>query len=386
MVKAPPLAVLFVTAAGERGGAETVLRTLLRHVDRARVRPVACCLGHGPFEAELRQIAGLDVVTVPVRSFRHIGEAWRTVRRLRAIIRERRVAVVHANGTGAHLYVSPAAKLEGVPAVFHVHDLLEGSWSGQGLVNALARLAPAAALVTPSRFLAVHLGRSMRTPIIVIPNGVEEPASDRIQSATSVSASVRTVVWCGRLQRWKGAHVFLDAASLVHESQPDTRFVVVGGTLFGRDREYASELRALVGQRALDGAVRFTGHLADPWPELVQADLVVHSSVAPEPYGLVIVEAMLAGKPVVAAADGGPTEIVDPGVTGLLVTPGDANALAEALVVLLTDEERRTEMGRAGRARARTLYGADVMVRRFEALYGDLAGAAEVTGERQGVA
>jgi glycosyltransferase involved in cell wall biosynthesis len=384
-VNAPPVGVLFVTAAGERGGAETVLRALLRHVDRARVRPVVCCLRPGPFETELRQLAGVEVVAIQVRGLRHAADAWRAVRGLRAAIRERHVALVHANGTGAHLYAGPAARLEGVPAIFHVHDQLKAGWSGQGLVNALVRRVPAAVHVTPSRFLAGRLGRSTRTPAVVIPNGVEEPVSGVTASVTPGDAAVRTVVWCGRLQRWKGAHVFLHAAVRVHESRPATRFAVVGGTLFGLDREYADELRAFVRRRALDDAVRFTGHLADPWPELARADLVVHSAIRPEPFGLVIVEAMLAGKPVVAAAGGGPAEIVDPGVTGLLVTPGDADALAGALLALLTDDQRRAEMGRAGRARARTLFGAETMARRFEALYAELAGTAIPTVERQGV-
>ena len=368
-MSAPSIDVLLVTAAAERGGAETVLCTLLRHLDRSRVRPVVCSLSPGPFEAELKRIEGLDVVSAPVRSFRRADDGWRAVRRLRALVRERRVAVVHANGIAAHLYAGAAARLEGVPALFHLHDRLSGGWSGQGVVNALARRVPATAIVTPSRFLAESLGLP-RARVVVIPNGVEEPLANEAPSgAGRDEAATRTVVWCGRLQRWKGAHVFLAAAARVHRKRPDTRFVVVGGTLFGLEREYAAELDRLAARQGLSGAVRFTGQLADPWPELRRADVVVHSAVEPEPFGLVVVEAMLAGRAVVAAAAGGPAEIVEDGVTGLLTPPGDAEGLAAAVDRLLDDDALRARLGRTARDAARTRFSARGMASRVEDVY-----------------
>ena len=367
-----PPGVLFVTAGGERGGAEAVLLTLLRHLDRTHFRPHVCCLATGPFEAELARLPGLEVTAAPVRGLRHVRSGWRAVARLRALVRERAIALVHSNGTGAHLYGGVAARLERVPAVFHAHDLLEGGWSGQGLVNGFARRLPAAAVVTPSRFLARTLAGRVRAPVHVIVNGVDAP--DGTVVAAPAPAGGKTVVWCGRLQHWKGAHVFLDAAARVHRARPGTRFVVVGGALFGLETGYAQALGARAAALGLSDAVRFAGHLDDPLPELAAANLVVHSAIRPEPFGLVIVEAMLAGKAVVAPAEGGPAEIVEPGTTGLLVPPRDSDALADAVVSLLDDDGRRAAMGRAGRARARERFGADAMARGFERLYADLLG------------
>ncbi len=368
-MSAPAVAVLFVTAAAERGGAEAVLRTLLGGLDRSRVRPVVCCLRPGPFEAKLRRIDGLDVVTAPVRGFRHAGDGWRAVRRMRGLVRERGVEVVHANGIAAHVYAGLAARLEGVPAVFHLHDRLAGGWSGQGIVNAFARRVPAAAIVTPSRFLADGLAAA-RARVVVIPNGVEEPPADARQDREDATAP--TVVWCGRLQRWKGAHVFLDAAARVHRRRPATRFVVVGGPLFGLEPDYADGLERLAARHALGAAVRFTGHLDDPWPELRRADVVVHSAVRPEPFGLVVVEAMLAGRAVVAAAVGGPAEIVEDGVTGLLTPPGNADSLARAIERLLDDDALRARLGRAACDAARERFSPRGMASRFEDLYASL--------------
>jgi len=378
---------MFVTAGGERGGAETVLLTLLRRLDRSRFQPLVCCLSLGPIQSELARLDGVEVFTAPVPAFRHARAGWRAVRRLRALIGDRKVALVHANGTGAHLYAGVAARLAGVPAIFHAHDLLERGWSGQGLVNRLALRVPASAVVTPSRFLAASLEGRTRAAVVAIANGLEEPRSyGRPTVTTETAPAPKTVAWCARLQHWKGAHVFLEAAARVRRTRPDTRFVVIGGSLFGLEPGYDAELRRRAAAEDLAGAVRFTGHVDDPTPELAGADLVVHSAIRPEPFGLVIVEAMFLGRAVVAAGVGGPAEIVEPGVSGMLVAPDDPVALADAVDQLLGSDARRAAMGEAGRARARALFGAATMARRFESLYLQVLASGARSGERRDVA
>lgn len=385
-MSATPTRVLFVTAGGARGGAETVLLTLLRRLDRSRVQPLVCCLSQGPIEAELARLDGVEVFAVPVGGFRQVRAGWRTVRRLRVLIRERTVALVHANGTGAHLYAGVAAWLAGVPAIFHAHDLLERGWSGQGLVNRLALRVPASLVVAPSRFLAASLEGRARADVVAVANGLDEPPTEPPSDTARTAAGPRTVAWCGRLQRWKGAHVFLEAAAHVRRTRPDTRFVVIGGSLFGLEPDYQDELRRRAEAQDLAGAVRFAGHLDNPTPELAAADVVVHSAVRPEPFGLVIVEAMFLGKAVVAADAGGPTEIVDPGVSGVLVAPGDPVALAGAVDALLGSDARRAAMGEAGRARARARFDAETMARHFERLYSRLLSPDAQSSERRDVA
>jgi len=233
---------------------------------------------------------------------------------------------------------------------------------------------PAAAVVTPSRFLAVGLrGRvRRRTPVLTIPNGLDDaPVSATLPAAPDATGPL--AVWCGRLQRWKGAHVFLEAAALAHRAVPSARFLVVGGTLFGLETTVGDDLRHQAAALGIGGCVEFTGHVADARPFLARADVVVHSAVRPEPFGLVVLEAMLAGRPVVASAAGGPLELIEDGATGLLTPPGDAAALADALVGLFRDPAGREAMGRAARARAVERHSADAMTRRFERLYADLA-------------
>jgi glycosyltransferase involved in cell wall biosynthesis len=364
--------VLFVNAAAERGGAEAILLALLRHLDRVHFPPHVCCLREGPFVDELRHDARVEVTVVSSGSFRQVRRGLDAVRRIRALAAELGVALVHANGTGAHIYGGLAARRAGVPHLYHVHDVPDSGWSGQGLIGRLARMVPADLTVTPSRFLAGQLAqqpvRSAR--IVHVANGLDAPAGPRPEARAAGQAPM--AVWCGRLQRWKGAHVFLRAAAIVRQSIPSARFIVVGGSLMGLEPEHASDLRALARTLGLESAVRFVGYQPDVWPFLAEADVVVHSSIAPEPFGLVILEAMLAGRAVIASADGGPLEIVEPEVTGLLVPPGDAAALGAALVRLLGDPAAAARMGDDGRRRAERHFSAAVMTTRIEALYGEL--------------
>jgi glycosyltransferase involved in cell wall biosynthesis len=146
-----------------------------------------------------------------------------------------------------------------------------------------------------------------------------------------------------RLAPWKGQHVLLEALVRL----PEVHALLVGAPLFGED-DYAKDLRQRAMSLDVADRVHFLGFRRDV-PSLMRlSDIVVHTSVAPEPFGRVIVEGMLALRPVVAARAGGAAEIVDDGVNGVLVAPGDANALAAALTDLLADPAKAKALAETG--------------------------------------
>jgi glycosyltransferase involved in cell wall biosynthesis len=132
--------------------------------------------------------------------------------------------------------------------------------------------------------------------------------------------------------------------------------LVVGAPLFG-EGDYERRLHGLAEQLRVTDRVSFLGTRSDVPALMGLVDVVVHTSIEPEPFGRVIVEGMLAGKPVVATRDGGAAEIVEDMVTGRLVGPGDAHELADTLRELLGSPASRVRMGRAGRERAVSLFG-----------------------------
>ena len=185
-----------------------------------------------------------------------------------------------------------------------------------------------------------------------------------------------------RLDVWKGVDVFLEAAARIAAVRPGVRFVVVGGAITGLEA-YARSLEARAQALGLADRVRFTGWTYGPaaMPEVHRAlDVLVLASIEPEPFGLVVVEAMATGVPVVATAHGGPAEIVVDGVTGRLVPPRDAQALAAAVCALVDDPAAAARMGAAGRARACARYSADQYLAGVQAVYADVLGASTPAG------
>jgi glycosyltransferase involved in cell wall biosynthesis len=175
---------------------------------------------------------------------------------------------------------------------------------------------------------------------------------DRVVAARSpepATGGIRAGI-VGRLAPWKGQHIFLEAFARAFPSG-DERAVIIGSAMFGEDG-YGQALVDRVATLGLDGRVDFRGFRDDVVTELAQLDILVHASTIPEPFGQVVVEGMAAGLAVIAADAGGPREIVDDGVNGVLSPPGDVGTLARLLQDLASDPQRRRRLGDAGRRRA----------------------------------
>jgi glycosyltransferase involved in cell wall biosynthesis len=150
---------------------------------------------------------------------------------------------------------------------------------------------------------------------------------------------------------------------------PNARFLLVGGDLFALEPDYVNELKGLAEQLGLNDCLRFTGHVSDVVPFLSAADVVVHSSIRPEPFGLVVLEAMSLGRAVVASAAGGPTELIVSGESGMLVQPGSIDELSSTVLQLLGNEPVRNALGRAASARVTEFFNAHQMMVKLHDLY-----------------
>src|SRR6266487_2334054 len=266
----------------------------------------------------------------------------------------------------------------GAPVVWS-EPISRPSLTRDGVVSALSVTLPAARTIACSQFVADGFREAWRSRRVVrvVLNGLIAPpltpSPDQLRAALRIPEGATLVVLAGRLQRWKGVHVFIEAAAQVARRRPEAHFLVVGGTLFGLEKRYDHELRARVASLGLDRTVTFAGHRSDVDRFFAAADVVVHASIEPEPFGMVLVEAMAWGKPVIASDSGGPREIVRHGETGLLVPPNDPALLARALVTLIEDSELRDRMGKAGAARFKEAFLASRMTRELEEAYEQVA-------------
>jgi len=266
-----------------------------------------------------------------------------------------------------------AAWLARIPALWWQHGIA----SPDHLLDRLAVRIPARRIIVSSRVAADAHHRALGTPreaLCVIHPGVdvERFRSPNPHRLAQLRAELRldrfrhVVSAIGRLEPGKGYDLFLRAARLVGDQMPDVGFAIVGGEMQRGCSGYAASLRAQVAASGLCERVVFAGFRREIPEILAASDLLVHAATRPESFGVVLCEAMAAGRPVIATDMGGAREIVVPGETGFLVPLEDAVALAQAIVSLLRDAEKRRTMGEAARARVLAYFDARRMVARFE--------------------
>ena len=167
----------------------------------------------------------------------------------------------------------------------------------------------------------------------------------------------------GRISHWKGQDIFLKALSNVQNVQG----VIVGGAHFDEDN-YLQTLKNFTAENNLQNRVKFIGHINDVPCAMAACDIIVHASTQPEPFGLVIVEAMLTGRPVIVSNAGGAKEIMLDNETGSLTPPSDEEALTLAIQKILGDPEKTKDMTEKARHRAIEKFSNDQMIVKFKTL------------------
>ncbi|MGH7307127.1 MAG: glycosyltransferase [Candidatus Rokuibacteriota bacterium] len=304
--------------------------------------------------------------------------------RLVRVLREARPHIVHTHTAKAGMLGRLAARWCGVPRIVHTYHghVLQGYFGRTktrlfvGFERWLARRTDRLLAVSERvRQDLLDLGVGRRDRFDVVPLGLD---LDRFMSAEAERGSLRReqgfssrdllVGIVARLVPVKMHEVFLRSAAEVSRRLPESRFVVVG------DGERRAELETLARSLGLGGRVRFLGWRADLDRIYADLDVVVLTS-RNEGSPVSLIEAMAAARPVVATRVGGVPDLVDHGVSGLLAPPGDAAAVAEAIVALLGDDDRRRRLGEAGRKRVYPAFSAQRLVADIDRLYSDLVAA-----------
>ncbi len=381
--------VLAVDQSGVLGGAEL---SLLEIVKALRERIEVVLFDDGPFRTALAK-AGVSVDVLDAGALRHVrkqggslpkGQALKGLLSLvRATAkRARNVDVIYANTQRAMVIGAFAGKLARRPVVWHLRDIVSREhfggkqlaiikWCARfGLTHVIANSAASA------RAFA-ELTRFDEKRIDVVFNGISAAPFDALRDVPQATLRQRLnlpqdaflVGSFSRLARWKGQHVLLQALVL----NPQMHAVLVGAPLFGEDA-YEIELHAFVAAHGLGERVHFLGFQHDIAACMCAVDAVVHTSITPEPFGRVIVEGMLAQRPVVAARAGGVLEIIDDYENGVLCTPGDAHGLADTLAELRSNDDLRNRLVRNGYQTALSRFGTATYVAGVERILKRVAG------------
>jgi glycosyltransferase involved in cell wall biosynthesis len=390
-----PLPVACVSVSAALGGSEWCLLDVLRHAQANGLRAVLLVPKEGPLADQARAAgfhvavaaAPADLLSLSQRGGIRVGYVLTIVRGLRtwatAIQRSAHEAlgvapaVLYSNGFKAHL---AGMFVQGPRRVWHLHEFPP---EGIGILwRALAGFLPTAAIAN-SRAVAdawrIALGAA---PSFVL-NGVDlerfrpTPRTWWLHDSLELPHEAHLVGMPAIFARWKGHLQVVEAFERAAATVEDAHLLLAGGAIYDTtaERGFAEELVRRVGRasvagtpRVLHDRIHFVKHQREPWRLYPEFDVTVHFSTRPEPFGRVIAESLACGVPPIAARAGGPVEIVDDGVTGWLVGPGDVDALAAAITraIGLSGAERE-----AMRSACRRVAEARFDARRFAA---DVAG------------
>ena len=378
--------VLFVDHAGVLGGAELSLLDLAAAFgDRGEV----LLLANGPFRI-LLESRGVEVHVEPLGALARVKKETRLPHPASAIdairiarkvaVRARGRDLIYANSQKAFVVGAAAGLLARKPVVWHLRDILAPPHfsatnvrAATGLANLRAARVIANSQATADAFMAAGGRESL---VRVVHNGIDPAPFDAVTPAAAaelrddlgIAPDAFVIALFGRFHPWKGQEVVLEALAAL----PGVHALIVGAPLFGEE-VFASALHARAERLGVATRAHFLGFRHDIPALMAVADVVVHASVYPEPFGRVVVEGMLARRPVVATRAGGITEIVEDGETGVLVPPNDAAAMARAIDALRVDPARRARIAANGAARAREKFSVGAMVHGVE---GAVAGIA----------
>jgi glycosyltransferase involved in cell wall biosynthesis len=357
------------------GGAESLIIEHARHA-APDVRMFVCALNREGPALAAAAAAGAGVLRLaPASGLRALRPLAR-VRALARLMREARIDVVIGHNPTGSLYTTLAGRLAGVPAILRVEHSLHyrGRHSGvYPLIERVLTLMTRRVVCVCRAVLESHVRRLpwAAKRFVTVANGISSAPHTRPRHAAraelGLDPDAEVMLTVGSLTVQKAQHVVIDAFARVRRERPAARLLIAG------DGPLRPALEAQALALGAESAVRFLGSRADVADLIEASDLFVLSSVR-EGLPVTLLEAMRGARAAVVTRIGGMPEAVAEGATGRIVAPGDPEAMASALTVLLADPSARATMGAAARARWQEAFTAERMVATTEALYREALG------------
>jgi len=386
----PQMRVVFLSPVANLGGAERSLLDLLASLRAARPAASLHLLAFedGPLLEHARRV-GVSTEVLPLPDeLRILGDAGVSSRSMFptiieslgcapaalafALVLHRRLVelapdVIHTNGVKAHV-LGAIARTRSSRLVWHVRDYL----SRRRLMRRLLPLLRwrADGVLANSHSVAEDTQRLLwNAPVVVLLNGIDindfRPEGsvgdlDRLADVPPPPSGTLRVGLVATFASWKGHSIFLAAAERIQSAKtaPPVRFYIVGGPVYSTtaSQRTLKELQAEAVELGLGSGVAFVPFQEDIALVYRALDVVVHASTSPEPFGRTIAEAMACARPVIATSHCGAAAVIENGSNGLVVPPGSAEELADAILELLESEPLRRDMGRRGRATAEQVF------------------------------
>lgn len=357
--------VLHLGAGNLYGGIETLLVALAR--ERAgcpEMTPEFGVCFEGRLSSELRS-AGVTVHVLGKVRFSRPWSVWLARKRLRSLLAQNPPDAVVTHACWPHALFAPVVRAASIPLIFWAHDVAHMEhWLDRKASHTIPKRVIANSRWTAGGIAALFPG----IPVEVVhppvrPTAGDSGRRDSLRREMATPADSVVILMACRLEEWKGHRLLLEALQLLKD---DTRWTcwIAGGAQRPSEEEYLRQLHELETRLGLTARMRWLGQRSDVPDLLAASDIYCQPNLGPEPFGIAVVEALYAGKPVLSARLGGVAEIVCDSC-GILVDSSSAERFAAALARLIDRPDLRAEMGAEGPARALSLCGADKQLRKL---------------------
>jgi glycosyltransferase involved in cell wall biosynthesis len=380
--------ILFLDHTAKMSGGERSLLLILEKLDRRRFTPVLLTLEDGPLLGAARAI-GVESECIPIP--RMVADRKRAKTgflfllfslllllpkaiSVTAYARRKQVDIIYTNSQKAHLIGIGAGLIAGIPVFWHFRDILHE--------RLLQRLMRCAGLLFTEHIIAISnavaeqfmIGRRVYRKVSVVYNALDIYDFEHQAKETGVDLrrefglpkGTRIIASVGQIAEWKGQEYLLKVAEKLVPRYDKLYFFIVGKSLF-KEQAYLALLQEQVRELGLEERMFFTGFRSDIPAIMQDIDILIHTPVKPEPFGRVLVEAMVSNTPVVAFDIGAIPEIVDK-QTGILVPPHDIAGLVQSAALLLDDDMLRNNMVKMAQSSARNRFDHPVLISKIESL------------------
>jgi glycosyltransferase involved in cell wall biosynthesis len=371
--------ILVLDHTSKPSGAEIYLLSVLKNMDKDKFN-VKVVLGAEGFLYEKLAEEGIKVkvIELPVSLIERRKEDYKKsllkdmtsfikyAKELSKYIKENEIDLVYCNSIKSDIYGSLAAKMSGVSCIWFMHDRLSADYFTKGLMRLIvlfSRLFAKKVICNSesTKDSFIKAGGQASKAVVVL-NGIDV---DDYHIHHNPSHSKR-VVMVGRIAPWKGQKVFIEAAREILKERDDVSFYIAGSVLFG-EYEYKSEIEQIIEDKYKISNRIYICDFVDDIPSfLEEADILVHASILPEPFGLSVAEGMASGLAVIAADAGGIVEMIKNNENGLLYAPGSSHQLAEKIKLLLDDKELMKKLGNNARKTIENKFNINNKVKEIE--------------------
>lgn len=385
--------ILYISHTSELGGAENSLLMLLKHLDKKNFTPLVVLPYEGPLKRSLE--------TLGIRTFVLHIEWWIHARRFGAmvtgegllkrseriadLIKKEKIDIVHTN-SAVVAEGAVAAKITGIPHVWQLHEILK---EHPGLLSPLPLYLTnrffdlsSDVIVVVSEALKKSISEEISYGKIRVIHNCQEMPEEVEQNRSfreTINVTNKETLVCniGLLVKEKGKDIFIEMAAEVLKKRKDVRFLSIGAK---RNRPLMRSLRSTIKNASIKKYIAFLGYRNDIWRILKEIDIYVVSSRT-ESFSLTAIEAMAAGKPVIATRCGGPEEIVVDGETGLLIPKDNPRAMADAVLSLMKNPQTMKKMGMCGKKHYEKYFAPGKNHKAFEKIYSSLEGRKQLKAQ-----